>query len=98
MVAPKNLNIPNSNSKNSQIDRYKIFSKQVQKANKDKANIIILCDDNINSLEDFSLSSSYSNIELKNLRDELMIENSLFNILTFNSSEISMNIAITEHS
>ena len=38
----KNLHIPNSNSKNSQIDRYKIFSKQVQKANKDKANIVIL--------------------------------------------------------
>ena len=56
------------------------------KANTEKSNIIILTDDNINSIDDFSMTNYYSNIELKNSRDNLFINSSLIthnNELTF---------------
>ena len=77
VVPSINLNIPNSNLKNSQLNRCNILTNQVAKANTEKSKIIILTDDNVNSIDDFSMTNYYSNIELKNLRDNLIINNSL---------------------
>ena len=74
---PSNLNIQNSNTKHSQISRYNIFTNQVKKVMKEGHDVIILTDDNINSLEDNTNTNIYRNIELKNLKDNMIIENSL---------------------
>lgn len=74
---PSNLNIIGSILKYSQISRYKIFTNQVSRASSKKFNIIILADDNINSMEDNSLTNNLRNIELKNLKYDMLIQNSL---------------------
>ena len=49
-----NLNIKNSNSIKSQIDRYQSFCNQVERASCKGNDIIILSDNNINTSDDFS--------------------------------------------
>ena len=44
---------------------------------KEGHDVIILTDDNINSLEDNTNTNMYHNIELKNLKDDMIIEHSL---------------------
>ena len=43
----------------------------------DKSSIMIVTDDNINSLQDNSNSNKYKNIEIENIKDNLLIDNSL---------------------
>ena len=74
---PSNLEHNNSNTKCSQINRYKTFVNQISRASNDKSNIIIMSDDNLNTLDDHSLSSNSRNFELKNIRDNFLIENSM---------------------
>ena len=74
---PNNLGINNSNSNGSQIDRYTIFSKQVNLASKEGHNLVILTGDNIKSIEDNSNSSYYRNMELKSIKDNLINKDSL---------------------
>ena len=47
----------------NQINRYKLFNEQISKANKLNKNIIILMDDNINTLEDNSSSNITRNYD-----------------------------------
>ena len=44
---------------------------------KEGHNVMILTDNNINSLEDNTNTNMYRNIELKNLKDNMIIEHSL---------------------
>ena len=74
---PQELNIKNSNSPKSQRDRYLTFTQQVSKANKEGKDLIILTDENINSLDDKSSIGNCKNIQLKEIRDNNIIENSL---------------------
>ena len=54
---PSYLGIPNSNSTQSQISRYSTLCNQVEKVSKLNKYIIIMADNNINSLEDKSLTN-----------------------------------------
>ena len=73
---PQELNIENSNSLKSQRDRYLIFTQQVSKASKEGKDLIILTDENINSLDDKSSIGNCKNIQLKEIRDKNIIDNS----------------------
>ena len=77
---PSYLGLLNSNTTQSQISRYTTLCNQVEKVNKLIKDIMIMTDDNINSLEDNSLTNFYKNIQLKHLKDEMMINNSLIEI------------------
>ena len=77
MFLPQELNIKNSNSIKSQRDRYLTFTQQVSKANKEGKDLIILTDENINSFEDKSSIGNCKNIQLKEIRDNNIIQNSL---------------------
>ena len=48
---PSTLNIVNSSSVSSQVDRYKTFSSQINKACKESRDLIILNNENIDSLD-----------------------------------------------
>ena len=74
---PKVLNFNQSNSTQNQLNRYQTFTNQVSKASKEKRDIMILTDENIDSLQDKSKSGYCNNIHLKNIRDQSIIENSL---------------------
>ena len=72
-----NLGIIDSSSPKVQTDIYKLMCSQVYIVAKTGKNIVILTDDNVNSLEDNSLSSMYRNSKIKNIRDNMIIKNSL---------------------
>merc|ERR1712240_666541 len=74
---PQELKMNNSNSPKSQRDRYSIFINQISMASKEGRDIIILTDENIDSLQDKSSTGYCKNIQLKTLRDNSIIENSL---------------------
>ena len=74
---PSILNINNSNSVSNQVSRYKIFSNQISLANKESRDIIILTDENIDSLDEHSTTKHLKNNELKSIRDNNIIEYSL---------------------
>ena len=74
---PSSMGILNSNSKNSQIYRYNILCNQVSKVSKCGKDIVIMTDDNINTLEDKCNSNLYKNYELKQIRDNMIIDNRL---------------------
>ena len=74
---PKECNVSNSNSPAAQKDRYILYSAQLDKASKDGCDIIVLTDENINSVDDNCNSSSYRNIELKTIRDNNIINHGL---------------------
>ena len=71
------LNIKNSNSIESQIDRYQSFCNQVERASCKGNDIIILSDDNINTLDDFSKTCYTNNFEIRQLHNKLIIDRSL---------------------
>ena len=73
---PRHCNILNSGSQNSQRDRYTLYSKQLEKAHSEKKDMIILTDENLNSLEDNCQTGQFRNFEFKNIRDS--------NIINFN--------------
>ena len=70
-------NILNSNSKGSQNYRYGLMCNQVNRVSKTGRDIIILTDDNINTLEENSATNLYKNADLKLLRDNILIDNRL---------------------
>ena len=74
---PANLGIVRSNSTAAQIERYRIMCGQVDRVYKEGKDIVIMTDDNINSLEDNSFSSIYQNLDIKSIRDNMIIQNSL---------------------
>merc|ERR1712240_272533 len=74
---PQELKINNSNSPASQKDRYSIFTNQISRASKEGRDIVILTDENIDSLQDKSSTGYCKNIQLKTLCDNSIIENSL---------------------
>ena len=74
---PSSLGILNSNSKGSQNYRYSVMCNQVSKVSKTGKDIIILTDDNLNTLEDNSKTNQYKNLDLKLLRDNMIIDNRL---------------------
>ena len=47
---PKELELDGTNSQNSQRDRFLIFTNQISKASKEGKDLVILTDDNIDSL------------------------------------------------
>ena len=74
---PKELKMGDSNSIKSQIYRYNLFTSQISKASKEGRDLVILTDENIDSLQD-KCSTGYSkNIQLKSIREQSMIDNSL---------------------
>ena len=74
---PKELKRGDSNSIKSQLDRYKLFTNQITRASKEGKDLVVLTDENIDSFQD-KCSSGYSkNIQLKNIREQNMIDNSL---------------------
>ena len=70
---PPICNVSNSNSSTAQKDRYILYSEQLNKASKEGKDIIILTDENINSLDDNCNTAYYRNIELKTIRDNNII-------------------------
>ena len=68
---------PTTGAPKSQRDRYSIFINQISWASKEGRDIIILTDENIDSLQDKSSTGYCKNIQLKTLRDNSIIENSL---------------------
>ena len=74
---PSNLNINNSNSVNSQKERYIKYSDQIRRASKEGKDLVILADENIDSYDENSSSNRYRNIEIKNIRNSNIIEHSL---------------------
>ena len=84
---PKVLNFNQSNSTQNQLNRYQTFTNQVSKASKEKRDIMILTDENIDSLQDKSKSGYCNNIHLKNIRDQSIIENSL----TYHNNKATFN-------
>ena len=50
---------------------------QVSKVSKKGKDIVILTDDNINTMEDKSASHLYKNYDLKQIRDNMIIDNRL---------------------
>ena len=74
---PKELKMGDSNSIKSQIYRYNLFISQISKATKEGRDLVILTDENIDSLQE-KCSTGYSkNIQLKSIREQSMIDNSL---------------------
>ena len=59
------------------MERYVLFTNQISKASKEGRDIVILTDENIDSLQDKSSTGSSKNIQLKTIRDSSIIENSL---------------------
>ena len=84
---PKELNAEFSNSTQNQIERYQIFTNQVSKASKEGRDILILTDENIDSLQDKNKSGFCKNIHLKTIRDHSIIENSL----TYHNNKATFN-------
>jgi len=74
---PSALNIVNSSSVSSQVDRYKTFTSQMDKASKESRDIIIMTDENIDSLDEDSNSKYLCNIEPKTIKENNIIECSL---------------------
>ncbi len=74
---PQELKIDGSNSPKSQRDRYLLYTNQISRASKEGRDIVILTDENIDSLQDKSSTGYSKNIQLKTLRDSSIIENSL---------------------
>ena len=74
---PTICNVPNSNSPTAQKDRYTLYSEQLKKASMEGKDIIILTDENINSLDDNCNTTYYRNIELKIIRDNNIINYNL---------------------
>ena len=70
---PQELKINGSNSPKSQRERYTILTK----ASKEGRDLIILTDENIDSFENKSSTGYCKNIQLKTIRDNNIIENSL---------------------
>ena len=84
---PKELNFESSNSIQNQTDRYQLFTNQVTKATKEGKDILILTDENIDSLQDKNKSGFCKNIQLKAIRDQSIIENSL----TYHNNKATFN-------
>ena len=74
---PSALHISNSSSTSSQVDRCKIFSSQIDKACQESRDLIILTDENIDSLDEGSNTKYLRNIELKTIKESNIIEYSL---------------------
>ena len=71
---PSILNVKNSNSVSNQVDRYRIFSNQISLASKESRDIVILTDENIDSLDEHSTSKYLRNFELKFIKENNIIE------------------------
>ena len=74
---PQELKVEDSSSPKSQRERYLLFTNQISRASKEGRDIVILTDENIDSLQDKSSIGFSKNIQLKTLRDNSIIENSL---------------------
>ena len=74
---PSEIGILNSGSLQAQLNRYQIMCNQVNTVAKIGKDLVILTGNNINSLEDNSFSSIYRNVDIKGLKDNMIIQNSL---------------------
>ena len=74
---PRELNFPNSDSKQNQINRYKIFGTQVSRALGTNNCVLILTDDNIDTILDHNKTNYPYNSELKQLHQDMMVKNIL---------------------
>ena len=74
---PSALHISNSSSISSQVDRYRTFSNQISLASKESRDIVILTDENIDSMDEHSSSKYLKNCELKSVKENNIIEYSL---------------------
>ena len=61
----------------SQCERYRTYSNQIQKASKEKKDIVILTDENIEMSDDYCTSHYLKNISIKEMRDKIIIDFSL---------------------
>ena len=73
---PSELNLLDSGSKEAQLKRFNIFSKQISKATEKGTKIIIMTDDNINTIDTNKTNYLYNN-ELKTALQDTIIQYTL---------------------
>ena len=74
---PASIGMHSSNSKVQQIARYKMFTNKVSLASNQGKNIVIMTDDNINSIDTNSMTNQLNNNDLKTIRDDMLINNDM---------------------